>query len=59
MHHPHSVSIWLEAAYNPSITNQTRLELWVIESRVPPGRIPLDSQDEYRLPLDNQEEIGS
>jgi len=21
MHHPHSVSIWLEAAYDPSITN--------------------------------------
>jgi len=31
MHHPHSVSIWLEAAYDPSITNQTRLDLWVIE----------------------------
>src|SRR5271169_662024 len=31
MHRPHSVSIWLEAAYDPSITNQTRLELWVIE----------------------------
>jgi hypothetical protein len=33
MHHPHSVSIWLEAAYNPSIANQTRLELWVIERK--------------------------
>src|SRR5271156_4920858 len=31
MHRPHSVSIWLEAAYDPSITNQTRPELWVIE----------------------------
>src|SRR5665213_1594570 len=28
---PHTVSIWLEAEYDPSITNQTRPELWVIE----------------------------
>jgi len=31
MHSPHTVSIWLEAEYDPSITNQTRPELWVIE----------------------------
>src|ERR1019366_653003 len=31
MHRPHSVSTWLEAAYDTSITNQTRPELWVIE----------------------------
>jgi hypothetical protein len=24
MHRPHRVSIWLEAEYDPSITNQTR-----------------------------------
>lgn len=31
MHLPRSVSICLEAAYDQSITNQTRPELWVIE----------------------------
>ena len=35
MHRPHGVSIWLEAEYDPSITNRTRPDLWVIESIVP------------------------
>jgi hypothetical protein len=31
---PHRVSIWFEAEYDPSITNQTHNELWVIERNV-------------------------
>jgi hypothetical protein len=40
MHRPHSASIWLEAEYDPLITNPTRPELWVIErnsERLPPA----------------------
>jgi hypothetical protein len=45
-HRTHSVSTWLEAGYDPSRTNRTHPELWVIERNS--GRLSIRSQIESR-----------